>query len=1068
MSLSTGQFDHAEQDLHLADVIPITITRTYNSADKNQRAFGIGMTHAYDVFLFSQNLYQEFDLILPNGTRVHYFRTSSGTDAASAILQSSAPGPWQSSLITYNPTRSGWDLSFRDGRHWLFSLQWPQPLLEMSDANGNTTRILRRDEAFPAEVAQIISPNGRTATFTYTTSGFINGLTDNLGRHWSYNYDTGGRLVSVVDPLGGTRTYTWDTTNNRLTELHDTRGNLVVQNEYDSAGRVQRQTLADGNHFSYSYTTQDGVITQTDLTNQRGTVRRVEFNAVGNIVRNTFALGLPEEQITTYELSNGQLTASVDPLNRRTEYLYDSAGNTTRVTRLAGTTDAAITTMTYDPVFAKRLTITDPNGNTTTRAYDAQGNLLSIIDALGHRTVFSYDNEGRRLMTTDPLGKITTLTYDGADVASVTDPLGRRLQYLNDAGGRILSMVDPLGNRIVYNWDDLSRLLSSIDPLGGVTSYTYDGNGNMLSHIDANGHTTNYQYTALNAVQSMQDALGKQETSSYDVDGRLRQKIDRKGQLRSVTYDGLGRIRIVGFGATAAQPTAFTSKIEYTWDVVGRMTQVIESTCNDPVRNPGCSSAAATTVITRNYDGLDRMISETTPQGEVDYTYDGAGRRTSMTIKNGPPGAQITQPMFTYTYDNANRLVGIRQAAGSVNAGVAQTIAFTYDAAGHRTQLTLANGSVVSYTYDDAGQVMAIVSKRNNGTFIGDLQYEYDAAGHRTSVGGSLARLTVPSSDVMDAMYDVNNRLLMWAGRPYAYDDNGNMVNNGTNEFRWDDRDRLTSIRSTGSQIANFQYDIFGRRVAATIGSVTTGFLYDGPNIAQELDGISNTAMVRTHLVTGAVDEVFLRLEGNDGANLQSVFEDANNSTVMLLDAVQNSIVRYAYEPYGMTSADGANTNRQQYTNRENDNPGNSEGLYYYRARYYMPGIARFITEDPIGWASGQTNNYAYAGGDPIDLRDPTGFDTDMGGPGGGGGPQPPPSSSPPPDNSPPPPPPPPLPSPPSPPPLSGGAWCRIACWGASGGICVLGTKCPNVFCMVAFGVVCGGAAQYCTEKCPL
>ncbi|HEX5688094.1 MAG TPA: RHS repeat-associated core domain-containing protein, partial [Ideonella sp.] len=58
---------------------------------------------------------------------------------------------------------------------------------------------------------------------------------------------------------------------------------------------------------------------------------------------------------------------------------------------------------------------------------------------------------------------------------------------------------------------------------------------------------------------------------------------------------------------------------------------------------------------------------------------------------------------------------------------------------------------------------------------------------------------------------------------------------------------------------------------------------------------------------------------------------------------------------------------------RENDNPGNADGLYYYRARYYMPGCMRFISEDPIGWASGQTNNYGYVGGRPLDRMDPSG-----------------------------------------------------------------------------------------------
>jgi hypothetical protein len=48
----------------------------------------------------------------------------------------------------------------------------------------------------------------------------------------------------------------------------------------------------------------------------------------------------------------------------------------------------------------------------------------------------------------------------------------------------------------------------------------------------------------------------------------------------------------------------------------------------------------------------------------------------------------------------------------------------------------------------------------------------------------------------------------------------------------------------------------------------------------------------------------------------------------------------------------------------------------YYRARYTHAECARFISEDPIGWASGQTNNYAYVGGDPVSFTDPSGLRT--------------------------------------------------------------------------------------------
>ncbi|HZJ63349.1 MAG TPA: RHS repeat-associated core domain-containing protein [Kofleriaceae bacterium] len=987
VNLFTGQFDHVEHDAFLNDVIPIDIARTYSSLDVNRRAFGIGMTHGYDVFLYSQNQWQEVDVILPSGTRVHFVRTSPGTDANSAVFKSSAPGAWHDAVIVRNLPRAGWDLNFRRGGRWFFP-QF-QPLTEIADRNGNVVRIVREsNNGTSGKVVQVVSPHGRSVNFTYNAAGLVSTIADNIGRTFSYSYDDAGHLTAVVDPLGGTRAYTWNTARNRLEAIHAPNGTLVVQNQYASGGRVLHQDLGDGSSYSYTYTRSEcppnppppgcvPTVVQTDLVDRRGTVRSFRFDLQGNVVERTVAAGLPEEQVFHYEITNGLLTASIDSLNRRTEYQYDAAGNQTRITSLVGTDRAVSTTMTYDPVFHLPQTITDANGNTATMAYDSNGNLVRITDPLGHATRFSFDEQGRPLTSTDPLGRVTTLRYDGPDLASVTDPLGRQAESFTDTVGRVVATVDPLGNRSAYGWDDLNRLVSTTDPLGGVTRFSYDGNGNLLSASDAKGNTNHYAYDEQNQIRSIQDTLLKSETRFYEPGGLPSQSVDRMGQLSSVTYDALGRPTTMSFGATEANPTAYKSQIECTWDAGNRLTQIVDKMCADPIGSPDCASVASVSVITRSYDEFDHIVSEMTPQGEVDYGYDNLGRRTTLTVRNGAPGAQITQPAITYTYDNANRLTGIHQAAGTINAGAARDIALAYNAAGQRTQTTLANGSTVNYTYDNAGQLTAIVYNKADGAQIGDLLYEYDAGGRRTSIAGSLAQQNLPTADITDAAYDTNNRLLTWGGQTYAYDDNGNLLSDGTSAYSWDERNQLRSIQREANEIASFQYDSQGRRTGKTIGSVTTGFLYDGEDIVQELQGTSRTAPVTAHLLTGGLDEVFLRLEGNDGATQHSVLSDAH-STIMLLNATQNRVAGYTYEPYGVTAADATNGNTSQYTGRENDSPGNDQGLYFYRARYYMPGIARFISEDPIGWASGQTNNYAYVGGDPINFTDPLGLEANQ------------------------------------------------------------------------------------------
>ena len=59
------------------------------------------------------------------------------------------------------------------------------------------------------------------------------------------------------------------------------------------------------------------------------------------------------------------------------------------------------------------------------------------------------------------------------------------------------------------------------------------------------------------------------------------------------------------------------------------------------------------------------------------------------------------------------------------------------------------------------------------------------------------------------------------------------------------------------------------------------------------------------------------------------------------------------------------------FTGRELDP---ETGYYYYRARYYDPYSARFLTKDPIGLAGGLTNLYSYVGNNPVNLVDPTGL----------------------------------------------------------------------------------------------
>jgi RHS repeat-associated protein len=151
--------------------------------------------------------------------------------------------------------------------------------------------------------------------------------------------------------------------------------------------------------------------------------------------------------------------------------------------------------------------------------------------------------------------------------------------------------------------------------------------------------------------------------------------------------------------------------------------------------------------------------------------------------------------------------------------------------------------------------------------------------------------------------------------------------------------------------------------VSKTIGGVTTNYLYDGMNPVQELYGGSSTASLLTGL---AIDEYFQRTDANGPANFLT---DALGSTIALTGPAGNTVAQYTYDPYGNTTMTGSSTNPYQFTGREND----STMLYYYRARYYIPQIQRFMSEDPADFRTG-ANVYEYVVNRPTDGSDPLGL----------------------------------------------------------------------------------------------
>jgi len=357
-----------------------------------------------------------------------------------------------------------------------------------------------------------------------------------------------------------------------------------------------------------------------------------------------------------------------------------------------------------------------------------------------------------------------------------------------------------------------------------------------------------------------------------------------------------------------------------------------------------------TTTITRGYDGLDRLTQEVTAEGTVNYTYDNASRRATMTV--------VGQLQVVYTYDNANRLTTITQGTSTVTIG--------YDDADRRTSVTYPNTNSITYGYNIASELTSLTYKQGPTT-LGDLTYTYDAAGNRIKTGGTFARSNLPPA-LTTTNYNANNQQTTFGTTTETYDLNGNLAISTaagvTTTYAWNARNQLTGISRTGLT-ASLTYDSFGRRTGKTINGTTTNFVYDGLNPVQEKNGATVTANLLTGL---GIDEFFTR---TDSVGVRSLLSDALGSTVALGDGTGTLQTQYTYEPFGFVSQTGAaSTSSYKYTGREDD----GTGLLNYRARYYQPRFQRFVSEDPLVFAGGDANIYLYVANNPTRWRDPSGL----------------------------------------------------------------------------------------------
>jgi RHS repeat-associated protein len=465
------------------------------------------------------------------------------------------------------------------------------------------------------------------------------------------------------------------------------------------------------------------------------------------------------------------------------------------------------------------------------------------------------------------------------------------------------------------------------------------------------------------------------EYYTYDLVGNLLSKTDRKGNTIQYLYDALYRL--------TQKTYPDTTNVEYVYDLANKVLQV-----SDPTGTYGFAGACPER---SRGDNMGRLISTTTqyaflpgPTYTNNYTYDAASNRTSLTAPDGS--------ISTYGYDTLNRLNGLANSwAGSFG--------FSYDALSRRTQLTRPNGVNTNYNYDSLSHLLSVLHQAGVNTLDG-ASYTYDPAGNRTAktnyLNGTTSNYTydqlyeltqvtqgasttesysydavgnrLSSSGVPSYNYNVSNELTSNSTGSYTYDPNGNTLTDASGKsYTWDFENRMTQAVVPGSGTVTFKYDPFGRRTEKSSWLGTTNYLYDGESILETTDQNGNE--LARYADDLGIDEPLSELVSGTVSYYE---QDGLGSVTSLSNSVEAPTETYTYDSFGRLAAStGTLANPLKYAGRELDAETN---FYYYRARYYDPGQGRFLNEDPIKWAFGQTNFYPYVRNNAGTFNDPTGL----------------------------------------------------------------------------------------------
>jgi len=642
--------------------------------------------------------------------------------------------------------------------------------------------------------------------------------------------------------------------------------------------------------------------------------------------------------------------------------------------------------------------------------------LAAYTNQLTNITYYAYDVALRKTGETNALLNVTQYAYDpSGDITNLTDANSHTTQWDYDQYRRVTNKTDHTGTIILkYQYDADNRLTNRWSLGKSNTFYAYDALGNLtnVSYIQAvtpTNQTVSFSYNGNSWMTSMSDAVGT-TAFIYTLTGQL---ASENGPWASdtVSYTYVDRLRTV---LNLQQPNASAWIQTYSYDLSARMNSTASPagtfnyTYNQGLGGTMDASSLIGKVtlpngawITNAYDNNGRILGTylyNSSAGTLDsdvYTYNVGNQRTTLARTSAMTATVTAENTVSYTYDAIGEVVGDQAAeTGSGSPRYNEQLSYAFDPVGnlqYRTNNTLVENflvnSVNELTQNTNGgriTVMGTATSSNSTTVAvnGTNAVVYSDA---TFAATNMPLTTSYTAIAADAYgrHSTNSVIVSLSTNNalYRYDGNGNLTNDGTRSFAYDDENQLVQVWVSNQWLSQFTYDGQMRRRIRQEFSWQGGqwvqtnevfYVYDGNLVLQErnVNNLPTTTYTRGQDMSGALHRAggikgvlsmtVNTVPGPSSSNSYYYHSDGAGNVTMMVNSSQYVVAKYLYDSFGnVLSAAGSMAQQNLYRFSSKEMHANS-GLVYYLYRYYDPNLQRWLNRDPIQ-EKGGINLYQFA-----------------------------------------------------------------------------------------------------------